>query len=192
MNEKSCSKCKQIKSLNEFGVHPSGKYGRQPRCLPCTRMDKRASYERTREEKREERKARAAAYYQANKSKWAESEKRRKEEDTELFLKKSREAGARYRSDPTNAKKVRLRYLLSRYGITLDDYSRMFDEQHGLCAICQKQSTDRLHVDHCHSTGRVRGLLCFKCNSMIGKANDNLDILRSAIAYLIKADNLIA
>lgn len=184
VNEKSCSKCKQTKPLDQFGIHSGGPHGRQPRCLTCNRQDKKAYYEKTKEEKREERKVKARAYYQANKAKWVESEQRRKEEDTELFLQKSREAGARYRLNPENTKKVRLRYLKARYGITLEEYSQMFDRQKGLCAICQKPSEDRLHVDHCHATGKIRGLLCFKCNSMIGKANDEIAILQRAIQYL--------
>ncbi len=56
--------------------------------------------------------------------------------------------------------------LKQKYGITLDDYWRMHDGQAGLCAICGAEESENkvLAVDHCHGTGRVRGLLCARCN----------------------------
>lgn len=75
--------------------------------------------------------------------------------------------------------------MMKRYGITVDDYGRMLDEQRGVCAICRTPPGDRyLHVDHCHATGRVRGLLCFRCNSSLGHAQDSVSRLKSMIAYL--------
>ncbi|WP_347878324.1 endonuclease VII domain-containing protein [Streptomyces sp. KS 21] len=58
----------------------------------------------------------------------------------------------------------------------------MVAAQGGLCCICLKAPA--VHVDHCHETGRVRGVLCFNCNSAIGKLGDDPDILRRAISYL--------
>lgn len=59
-------------------------------------------------------------------------------------------------------------WLKRRYGITLDEYSRMLAEQNGVCKICQTEKQKALHVDHDHATGRVRGLLCASCNSILG------------------------
>jgi hypothetical protein len=76
------------------------------------------------------------------------------------------------------------RYL-KRYGLTLDDYTRMFEQQHGQCAICGvKVQGERMCVDHDHSTGRVRGLLCRLCNKSLGGFRDSVDLLRKAVAYL--------
>ncbi|UEL35039.1 endonuclease VII domain-containing protein [Rhodococcus sp. C1] len=79
------------------------------------------------------------------------------------------------------------RYL-TKYGITAADYDRMFAEQGGVCAICGAEEEGRgygyLHVDHCHTSSKVRGLLCFSCNAGIGHFEDDTDRLRSAIAYL--------
>ena len=74
--------------------------------------------------------------------------------------------------------------LKERYGITLDDYDRLFSRQKGVCAICDNAVEGGLCVDHCHKTGRVRGLLCDRCNRLLGSAGDNVSILRSAIRYL--------
>ena len=71
--------------------------------------------------------------------------------------------------------------------ITIKDYCNMFDNQDGKCAICKtshKTHYRHLDIDHCHKTGRVRGLLCSKCNLMIGYAEDNSKTLKSAIKYL--------
>lgn len=63
------------------------------------------------------------------------------------------------------------RRLKNTYGIILDDYNRMFAEQKGCCSICKIHQTElkkRLGVDHNHSTGKVRGLLCDRCNWILG------------------------
>jgi len=76
-----------------------------------------------------------------------------------------------------------------RHGITPEEYNRMFIEQNGMCAICgvhQSKLNKRLCIDHDHSTGKIRGLLCNHCNFVIGHAHDNPDILMSAIVYLKK------
>ena len=73
------------------------------------------------------------------------------------------------------------------YGITIDDYNDMFIEQGGSCAICgthQKEFKFCLSVDHCHSTGKIRGLLCHRCNGGLGNFNDNPEILQNALKYL--------
>lgn len=75
--------------------------------------------------------------------------------------------------------------LKERYGITEEEYYQMALEQGYRCKICNKeQVTRRFCVDHCHKTGRVRGLLCSSCNKMLGLAKDNQEILHQAIFYL--------
>lgn len=83
---------------------------------------------------------------------------------------------------------TRERHLVRKYGITLDAYNAMLAAQNGECAICHTTpDTQRygvFHVDHCHTTGQVRGLLCRGCNHVLGHLKDDPDALRSAIAYL--------
>lgn len=74
--------------------------------------------------------------------------------------------------------------LRRKYGITLDDYVEMWNSQNGECAICQEKKS-RLDVDHCHETGRVRGLLCMRCNyNLLGCVKDDVNIIRRAVEYL--------
>jgi hypothetical protein len=69
----------------------------------------------------------------------------------------------------------------------------MLKEQHGCCKICgvteEDASGKRLHVDHNHATGQVRGLLCTRCNTAIGKFKDDPEIIRNAIAYIERWNN---
>jgi hypothetical protein len=78
--------------------------------------------------------------------------------------------------------------LRKNYGISSADYDRMLEGQDGRCAICRSDQpggrTKYFHVDHCHSTNKVRGLLCMPCNIMLGQADDNIDTLNNAINYL--------
>ena len=72
-----------------------------------------------------------------------------------------------------------------RYGITIDDYNRMLEEQNNVCAICKKNTKKKeLAVDHNHTTGEVRGLLCSQCNVMIGQIETEDYIIYNAMKYL--------
>lgn len=77
-------------------------------------------------------------------------------------------------------------YLKKKYGIGADEYDAMLEEQGGCCVICRGTNANgmRLAVDHDHTTGKVRGLLCNHCNVLIGHARENSDYLMSAVFYL--------
>lgn len=90
----------------------------------------------------------------------------------------------------------RERRLLNVYGITSADYHSMLDAQGGVCAICKSPeskskngNTILLSVDHCHKTGKIRGILCNRCNTSLGKFEDSIEILQSCIDYLLKYKN---
>ena len=83
-----------------------------------------------------------------------------------------------------------------KYGITQDEYERLFAEQDGRCAICREAETTkdrtgrvraRLSIDHDHETGRIRGLLCHHCNAALGHAKESEYRLRDMAAYLERA-----
>ena len=90
--------------------------------------------------------------------------------------------------------RTRTNTLKRNFGITLDDYDRMLKSQNNKCAICNSTSTGRkgtkyFAVDHCHTTKKVRGLLCTRCNAGIGYMKDDVEILEKAIAYLGEMNN---
>jgi hypothetical protein len=85
--------------------------------------------------------------------------------------------------------------ISKKYGLTVSEYLVLVEKQDNKCLICKKQETRkskvpeefcRLCIDHCHKTGKVRGLLCHNCNQFIGYAKESIEILKQAILYLEK------
>jgi hypothetical protein len=107
-------------------------------------------------------------------------------QDEQRRIQAREDARAWQEAHPAKRKAQRLR----AFGIGLDEYKQMLDAQGGKCAICgfQERSDPNFFpvVDHCHETGKVRGLLCANCNHILGKAKDNPDVLRAAAEYLEK------
>jgi arginyl-tRNA--protein-N-Asp/Glu arginylyltransferase len=87
-------------------------------------------------------------------------------------------------------KKRSFKNNLKKYNLSPADYELIFNKQNGLCAICGTNKSHRsdvsynLFVDHCHTTGKVRGLLCHHCNTGLGHFQDNSNYLQKAIEYL--------
>lgn len=161
---------------------------------------RQANRERVRERKRK--------WYRANPEKVKAQTKRR----TIDPAKERARARARYHANPEKARakynawrlanpdRVREQHkrgalrrreykLQQQYGLTIAAYDALVEASNGLCAVCDKpprgvRSATKLHVDHCHNTGRVRGLLCHACNVALGMARDNPDTLRRLAVYL--------
>jgi hypothetical protein len=96
-----------------------------------------------------------------------------------------------YKHGRSQTKEYDLELHMKRaYGLDFKDYERMLEAQNGVCAICSSPPPNnrktRLAIDHCHKTGKVRGLLCDKCNRSIGLLKDDVSVLKSAIKYLNK------
>ena len=161
---KPCSCCKKIKESNCFSKLSYAKDGFNSRCKECDRKSKNEHYKNNKEK------------CKLNTNKW---KKNNKDSVTKH----------RKKSD-----------IKKRFGLTLEEYAiiylRLWEEQKGCCAICGLQATSyckmssvdktTLHLDHCHKTGKIRGLLCFKCNSALGYFGDNANNLYSAYTYLNK------
>ena len=110
----------------------------------------------------------------------------------------SRKADKKYVKNPiknrvTNRKSV----LKIRFGLSLADYDYMLEKQNGVCAICGKLETKKSHyndaivrlsVDHNHKTGKVRGLLCRRCNVVLGQTEENIEILLDMVKYLKRTE----
>lgn len=86
-----------------------------------------------------------------------------------------------------------LYFASNRAGFTIEDYQQMLDRQQGLCASCHKpetafdkrhQALRRLTVDHCHKTGKIRGLLCTRCNRALGFLEDDAELVRGLLRYI--------
>jgi hypothetical protein len=111
---------------------------------------------------------------------------------------RDRKAAARWRlSHPysTDAEKLyyknyhRKAHLRINYGLTYDDFLAMIEKQDGICPICKQAPSEhkwgrKWNVDHDHATGKVRGLLCRKCNLALGHFDDSIERMQAAIDYL--------
>lgn len=124
------------------------------------RAKRRRHYERYKERYREWRQTDAAQKYFAN---------YRREHDAER-----KEYGRNKR-------------LVTYYGITSEERDRMQEAVGGRCEVCRVNKAT--HVDHCHATGKIRGLVCHKCNAGIGMLGDNLEGVKQALDYLQKQTN---
>lgn len=94
----------------------------------------------------------------------------------------------RYRTSAKGAATTHARLLRAKYGLRPDDFERMLSEQGSACAICREAFADNAPpcIDHCHDTGRVRGLLCRACNAALGGFGDDSAIVTAALAYLTR------
>ena len=82
-----------------------------------------------------------------------------------------------------NSEYMKNYHLQYKFGIGIDDYNKLYDEQNGCCNIC-KLPFETMDIDHDHKTGEIRGLLCRGCNTALGLFHDNIESLRKAILYL--------
>ncbi len=98
--------------------------------------------------------------------------------------KKAAQEKARRLANPLYKRQV---HLKNRYNLTLEQFDQMLKSQNNQCLICEeilKPTSHGRHIDHCHTTGKVRGILCQRCNTGIGKFEENVNLLKKAIAYI--------
>jgi len=111
-----------------------------------------------------------------------------RKEYNRAWERKNREQRRECRQLPENKKKNKKIARLKKYGLTLDQWNQMREDQKHKCLICHTHEKDcqqeTLCVDHCHSTGKVRGLLCHNCNRGIGLMNDCPENVKRALEYL--------
>jgi hypothetical protein len=117
----------------------------------------------------------------------------------DLERKSGQKRSAWYRLPEESRAKSRDKQLRKNFGISAVEYDAMFQNQEGLCAICGQSETyihhatqkpARLAVDHDHSTGKVRALLCGNCNKGLGCLKDDVSLLEKAIQYLKEHNNV--
>jgi hypothetical protein len=134
------------------------------------------------DQKRPDRALQNKKYYQNNKEKAQASRAEWRARHPEK-MQAYRRAWYAKNKDEVNTK-AELAYFLRTYGITPADRDRMIEAQDFKCAVCSTDFTTTPHVDHCHATGAVRGMLCARCNHMLGHAKDDPQTLRLGAVYL--------
>lgn len=149
--------------------HPDRDHVAKGLCASCyvTARRKRLRPLRTEEQKEQER-----AYQRAYRRAWRKKNPERSREIARESQRRQRER---------NPAKHRQRVAARRYGLTVEQYLDMIACEQ--CDACGEK-TDRLQIDHCHATGKIRGVLCGGCNSSLGHAGDDAKRLRQLIEYL--------
>jgi hypothetical protein len=189
---KRCRECGIVKPVDDFSPEPRNRDGRQGRCKACRNVLR-------------EQWVRPEGYVEPVEkacSRCGEVKPIGEFTVNHSYLLGGREARCRsclngqrreYRARPETKALVRnwetRSKLKMRYGISHDEYLRLLGEQGGRCAICGGlpeggPKSSRLHVDHDHDTGRVRGLICLKCNSALAQFGDSLEGVMKAVEYL--------
>lgn len=160
---KTCKKCGVMKPLDDFYRSAGMRDGYRNDCKPCNLDEKRRRY------------LADPVAAKARVKRWQQENPER--------LNAYRRAR---RLEPEVKRRERAGHLMRKFGMTLDEYDVMLDAQNGGCAICTRAPEETsLHVDHDHSTGRIRALLCFQCNNALADFREDPDLLRNAVTYLI-------
>jgi hypothetical protein len=166
---KHCTRCRETKPRDEFYSH--GRY-----CKACSRAYYWAN--------RDAALAQAKKLYRANREARLECQREYRLKNRERFAQKDRAYYLR------NQERIEDYRRFRKYGVTREQYDAMRAAQGGGCAICGSPAPGRgktkLHVDHDHATGQVRGLLCGDCNTAIGSFRESVARLLSAAEYLRK------
>lgn len=164
---KVCRECGEEKPRSEFfrcRTGPkAGEPSQQAYCRECFNARRRAAFSRLSDGEKALHRQKAKDWYSRN---------------------RVRVAGKQKEWAAGNPEKV-FANRLRKYGISVVEYDEMMLRQGGMCAICDKEGG--LTVDHCHDTGRVRGLLCHGCNMLIGHAREDSAVLERSAAYVQSA-----
>lgn len=161
---KSCSVCDEKKNLNCFYKRAMSSDGLTSACVECIRKNVKHN---------------AKVYYQNNKEKISKRQKK-------------------YNQSLKGIQKSRHRFLMKTYGISLNQYNVMIKEQNHKCKVCGLDEIDAgkngLHVDHNHTTGQVRALLCSGCNTALAILEGKSEIVAKLYDYLnyYKDSNIIS
>jgi hypothetical protein len=160
---KKCTKCGVEKPLSEFHKKKDNKDGLQNACKSCRVFENNN-------------------HYSKNKTKRLLWQKDYYKNNTESVKNRGKDWRKANKNHSENYD------LLRNYGITAEQKQQMIEQQNNSCAICQNKFKDKksAHVDHCHTTGKVRSILCSGCNTGLGLFKESQMYLKSALLYLKK------
>ena len=162
---KQCTKCGETKPRNEFYKNKYAKEGLTSQCKKCKNVGNQKYLEANRERAR----VRAEKWRRANPD-------------------RVKAANKKWRESNLNRTRVlnRKNNLKRKYGLTLPEWRSLFDAQGNTCAICgaSEPGGQGWQTDHSHDSGKIRGILCVNCNTMLGRMRDSEEIASKAIDYL--------
>jgi hypothetical protein len=189
---KICNYCGKEKDDSEFSLHRGIKDGLRPECKACYRL----KYDIARKKTSRINNSVSGREYLPETKKCSKCSKIKSQSD--FSLSKNRFDGLSiWCNDCLNIhKRAHKSHVMYRYGINEFQYNVLLESQDGKCAICGNEESrvcqgivTPLCIDHNHKTHIIRGLLCHRCNSVLGFVGDDINLLRSLIRYLEKEDN---
>ena len=177
-DSKKCPLCLEVKDVSEFGKNKTRPDGLSFYCLACNRVNAKAMYAKIR---------RALGHEVQHRETFPEGMKRcgrcREIKSVSDFHKQRSQPGGYNTYCKACRKDIESdRYFRRTYGLTRQELQALVASQGGWCAICQVNPAE--HVDHCHDSGKIRGVLCFTCNVALGHLKDDVQLFRRAIDYL--------
>ena len=185
METQICTKCNIEQSITEFRKDQHNSTGHHVHCRTCFNLFQKEY----RAKNRDVVNSYATNYYKENAERIKAMRKLRGQgKPTTEFHSKTKIFDETSYYNRSGWKKRRENSWRQRgmVGMTYDLYEQMLIDQNNKCVICNLEHTDikKLHVDHCHNTGKVRGLLCSNCNNGMGKLGDSIERLELVINYL--------
>ncbi|MFF7980786.1 endonuclease VII domain-containing protein [Streptomyces sp. NPDC007901] len=171
---KKCSACQKFLPVGAFAGNASRPDGLQANCRECA-----AEYYRRRREA-QGRTVRVKVPVRQGHKRCPQCEEVKPHSEWERN-KSSSDGWSSYCRE-CRAERNRISYFQRKYGLSPAELEAMIAEQRGICCICLAAPAE--HVDHCHETGRVRGVLCFSCNAALGQFRDQPEVIRRAAAYV--------
>ena len=186
VKEKTCNTCKKLKPLEMFLRDERRTLGYGMVCLECSQMKLCRKCQVKKPLNYFSRSDRSADGFRYSCKECENTKMREKYKEPENRIKTLQRNGKYYHNK--NSRDGRRERLLSKHGLTIAQYQEMLEKQEYRCAICKRLEGERgrpkLVVDHNHSNGEVRGLLCDPCNRGIGMLLDDPEILQNAIDYI--------
>jgi Recombination endonuclease VII len=177
-NTRYCAGCERDLPLEEFARDGNRRDGLQPRCRQCVVAYSAAHYRRRREAMGKSVRERVAVPAGHKLCRTCGEVK----PHSEWHRNATASDGLSTRCKACRAVQGRRGHLKRQYGITEPERDVLIASRGGVCCICLAAAP--AHVDHCHETGRVRGVLCFSCNAALGHFKDQPEVIRRAAAYV--------
>lgn len=192
MQTKECKECKKTKPISEFGKHLKCRLGVRNKCKKCY-SEKSIKYQK---DHYEDRKKYINEWRKNNKNKIDKQSReyrdiknaarRKKYKQDEEYRERQKSKAKEWQTK--NQEKRKEQRLKSTYGITLTQFNELLKNANSQCEICgySDMSDKKIFplVDHCHDSGKIRGILCANCNHGLGKFKDNIYLLKKTINYL--------
>ena len=206
MTSKRCSTCMEVLLIGAFAKASWHHTGYHYRCKQCNkdynqkyqtdhRERLKVKHREYRQEHKEEHNTKCRNYYQEHKpafrthsKRWAKAHPEVVTRWRKLNRRKALDSVRRWEmNNPAKKKYYRKRSNILKYGITPEQFADLLTTQSNRCAICRSPEPGKnksWHIDHDHVTKTVRGLLCSRCNTMLGMAKDSIETLVSGVSYL--------